>query len=65
MKTQVTFNSEIKRREDLINNAELRAMCAEYVQKVGITSEEWNSNKAGILMMIANEVCGLENKNRN
>jgi len=65
MKTQVTFNSEIKRREDLINNAEFRAMCAEYVQKVGITSEEWNSNKAGILMMIANEVCGLENKNRN
>ena len=65
MKTQVTFNSEIKRREDLINNAEFRAMCAEYVQKVGITSEEWNSNKAGLLMMIANEVCGLENKNRN
>jgi hypothetical protein len=65
MKTQVTFNSEIKRREDLINNAEFRAMCAEYVQKVGITSEEWNRNKAGILMMIANEVCGLENKNRN
>lgn len=65
MKTQVTFNSEFKRREDLINNAEFRAMCAEYVQKVGITSEEWNTNKAGILMMIANEVCGLENKNRN
>ena len=65
MKTQVTFNSEIKRREDLINNSEFRAMCAEYVQKVGITSEEWNSNKAGILMMIANELCGFENQNRN
>lgn len=62
MTTAITFNSEFKRREDLISNAEFRATCAQYAQKVGITSEEWNTNKMGILMMIANEVCGLENK---
>ena len=61
MKTQVTFSSEFQRREDLINNAEFRAMCAQYAKKIGITSQEWNSNKVAILMALANEVCALEN----
>ena len=61
MTTQVTFSSEFERRDNLINNADFRAMCAKYAQSVGLTPKEWNENKVSIFMTIANEVCALEN----
>ena len=62
MTTQITIESEFKKRTDLIENAEFRAKVAEYCKQIGMTAKDWNENKAGILMMMANEVCGLENK---
>jgi hypothetical protein len=61
MTTQVTFNSEFQRRQDLINNADFRAMCAKHAQASGVTAKEWNANKVAILMLMANELCALEN----
>ena len=35
-------------------------------EKLGITADEWNTNKATLLLYFANEFCGIENKlNRN
>jgi hypothetical protein len=62
MKTQVTIESEFKRRMDLMENREFRELCIEGAKKLGITAQEWNENKVGILMFFANEFCGLENK---
>jgi hypothetical protein len=61
MKNEVTMQSEWKRRMDLIENPKFRALCIENVKKLGITAQEWNENKAGILMYFANEFCGYEN----
>jgi hypothetical protein len=62
MKNQITVKGEFKKRMDLINDSNFRKECAKYAQQIGITEQEWNQNKAGILMMIANEVCGIQDK---
>ena len=62
MENKVTIESEMQRRMDLIENADFRKLCVEYAKKLGITAEEWNQNKVGILMFFANEICGMENK---
>ena len=64
MATQITIESEFKRRTDLIENPEFRTKVAEYCKSIGMSAKDWNDNKAGILMMMANEVCGLENKSK-
>ena len=64
MENLVTFKTEWSRREDLINNEDFRKLVAEYVQKIGVSAKTWNENKAGILIYIANEVCGHQNKNK-
>ena len=65
MTTQVTIQTEFKRREDLINDLNFRKVCAKHAEKIGITSKEWNDNKISILMFFANEFCGVENKLNN
>ncbi len=60
--TNPTIKSELKRRMDLVNSEDFRTSCAEIAKQVGITSEEWNNNKAVILMMWANEFCRIENE---
>ena len=62
MKTQVTIESELKRRMDLVENPKFREIAIEAAKKLGITAEEWNTNRAGLLLMFANEICSLENK---
>lgn len=57
------IQAETKRRTDLVYNESFRADCAKLAEKVGITAEEWNANKAMICMMFANEVCKIENQN--
>lgn len=58
----VTIETEMKRRKDLINNKSFVKDCIEMAKKLGITAEEWNKNKAMILMLWANEYCSIENK---
>lgn len=62
MTTQVTIETEMKRRTDLIESESFRKTAIEICKQIGITAKEWNENKAGILMMLANEYCGIENQ---
>lgn len=62
MENKVTMQSEWKRRMDLIENPKFRSMCIEGAKKLGITAQEWNQNKAGILMYFANEFCRFQNQ---
>ena len=64
MKTQVTIESEWKRRMDLVEDPKFRQIAIEAAKKLGITAEEWNANRAGLLLMFANEICSLENKQK-
>lgn len=63
MTTQVTIESELKRRMDLVENAEFRKSCVGIAKKLGISAKDWNENKALLMMMWANEVCRIENEN--
>tara|TARA_R110000782_G_scaffold41019_1_gene94431 strand:- start:173 stop:373 length:201 start_codon:yes stop_codon:yes gene_type:complete len=60
--SQVTVQSELKRRMDLVNCSKFRALASEAAKKLGITAKEWNENRAAILMMMANQFCGIENE---
>ena len=62
MTTQVTIESEMKRRMDLVEDPKFRQIAIETAKKMGITAEEWNANKAGLLLMFANEICRIENE---
>ena len=64
MNTQVTIESELKRRMDLVEDPKFRQIAIEAAKKLGITAEEWNTNRAGLLLMFANEICSLENKQK-
>lgn len=62
MKAIEIIKSEMKRREDLINDKNFRKMAADFAKKMGVTADEWNNNKMPILLMIANKVCSFENQ---
>lgn len=62
MNTQVTIQTELKRRTDLIENPLFIEKAIEAVKMMGISSEEFNNNRMAILMLIANEFCAIENK---
>ena len=58
----VTVETEMKRRTDLINDKSFVQDCIEISKELGITAEEWNNNRAMILLFMANEYCSIENK---
>jgi len=62
METKNFIKTEYQRRLDLVNDVNFRKSCVELVKKLGITDEEWNENKAMLLLYFANEFCGIENK---
>jgi hypothetical protein len=62
MKAQITIQTELKRRTDLIENPVFIQKAIEVVKMMGISSEEFNNNRMAILMLIANEFCAIENK---
>jgi hypothetical protein len=62
METKNFIKTEYQRRLDLVNDVNFRKSCVELVKKLGITAEEWNENKAMLLLYFANEFCGIENK---
>jgi hypothetical protein len=55
------FQTEFKRREDLINDVKFREVAIKAAKAIGITAEEWNANKMAYLLFFANEFCSLEN----
>ena len=57
------IQTEMKRRTDLVYDEAFRTSCAKIAKEVGITAEEWNSNRAAICLLMANEVCRIENQN--
>ena len=59
------IQKEYKRRTDLIEDVKFREMCIELAKKLGITADEWNENKATLLLYFANECCAIENKLNN
>ena len=59
-KMKTTLTTELKRRENLVNDESFRKVCAKVAKKVGITKEEWDNNKAIILMHFANEACKIK-----
>jgi hypothetical protein len=61
MESKTFIKKEFKRREDLINDLNFRKLCADYAEKIGITSDEWNKNKMFLLLFYANEFCKIEN----
>ena len=58
----VTIESEWARREELINSESFRLKAIEFCKQLGISAQEWNQNKAGILMYLANEACKIQNE---
>jgi hypothetical protein len=62
MKAQEFIKAELKRRTDLVECLEFRKLAVELAKKMGITAQEWNNNKAGILLLLANEFCAKENQ---
>ena len=57
------MQAEWNRRMDLVNDIKFRETCAEGAKELGITSKEWNTNRAAILLMFANKFCAIENNN--
>ena len=63
MTNQITIQSEFKRRTDLIENPEFKKLAVKAAKELGITAEEWNTNRAALLMFFANQFCAIENNN--
>jgi hypothetical protein len=56
------IEEQMRLRMELIETPAFREMCVAYAKSVGITADEWNENRAGILMIMANEVVGYGQK---
>jgi hypothetical protein len=54
------MEKELKRRIDLVKNEGFRAAVAKTAKEIGITNQEWDENKAAILIYMANEACKME-----
>ena len=59
------LKKEWQRRMNLVENEEFRKSCLKISEKIGISQNEWNQNKAFIWLYFANEVCKYENENGN
>lgn len=62
MKAEEMIKVELKRRSDLVECLQFRKQAVKVAKKLGITAKEWNENKMGILLMLANEFCAIENE---
>ncbi len=58
------ITSEFARRTDLIDDVNFRKICVRMAKALGITAQEWNENKAMLMLFFANEYCAIENKNK-
>ena len=62
MENQNFFESEWKRRENLVMDIKFRKAAVKAAKSMGITAKEWNENKAVLLLFFANQYCAIENK---
>lgn len=53
---QQSIKAEFKKRTDLIKQKEFRVKCAQIAEEMGMSADEWNKNKAKILLWMANKV---------
>lgn len=60
----ITIETELKRRTDLVECPEFRKQSVKAAKNLGITAKDWNENKTAILMMLANNVCKLQNQTK-
>ena len=58
------LSSDIVILDEVLSVADenFRIKCIEVAKQMGITAKEWNESKGVIILHLANEVCGLENK---
>jgi len=59
---QEFIKKEMDLRLKLVHNPNFINACIEIAQKMGVTAKEWNSNKAAILLFMANEAISKDNK---
>jgi hypothetical protein len=62
MENQNFFESEWKRRENLVMDVNFRKLAIKAAKKLGITANEWNQNKLVLLLYFANQFCSIEDK---
>jgi hypothetical protein len=63
MKAENYINHEFELRMKLVEDQQFILDSIKIAKQLGITADEWNKNKAMILLMFANEMIGLDNKN--
>jgi hypothetical protein len=63
MKAKQMIKNEMDLRMSIINDKEFRLQAVEVAKKLGLTAQEWNENKAMILLFMANEMISMDNKN--
>jgi hypothetical protein len=63
MKAKQMIKNEMDLRMSIVNDKEFRLQAVEVAKKLGITAQEWNENKAIILLFMANEMISMDNKN--
>lgn len=63
MKAENYINQEFELRMKLVEDQQFILDSIKIAKQLGITADEWNKNKAMILLMFANEMIGLDNKN--
>jgi hypothetical protein len=59
---QEFIKKEMDLRVKLVHNPNFIKACIEVAKKIGITANEWNNNKAAILLFMANEAISKDNK---
>jgi hypothetical protein len=64
-KAQEYIVTELERRMVLVEDPKFIELAINYSKKLGVTAKDWNENKAGILMLLANKACGIENELNN
>lgn len=63
MKVNELIKNEMDLRMTLINDEQFRIEAVEVAKQLGFTAQEWNENKAMILLFLANEMIAMDNRN--
>ena len=63
MKANELVKNEMNLRMSLINYEKFRIEAVEVAKQLGFTAQEWNENKAMILLFMANEMIAMDNRN--
>lgn len=58
---QAFIQNELDRRMNFVNDPKFREMVRDQFVALGVTPEDWNTNKAFYYMMVANEFCAIQN----